>query len=171
MHAEISPEEFKRYAGRTLAPSPWVRIGQDRVDKFADCTDDAQFIHVDPQRARDESPFGGTIAHGFLSLSLLSAHAPPDFPVVEGVAFALNYGLDRVRFLSPVPSDANVRIHTRILEVTEKDPGRLLFRQEKRMEIEGQERPAFIAEHLGMFVLRDVDTQPSRATNLGGRSA
>jgi acyl dehydratase len=150
---EVSASEFLAYAGRTLTPSDWVVIDQARIDKFADCTDDPQFIHVDPDRAKRESPFGGTIAHGFLSLALLSEHGPPDFPIVRGTAFALNYGLDKVRFLAPVPSGARVRIHTRVLSVTEKEPGRLLFKTEKVMEIEGGDRPAYVAEHLGMLVL------------------
>ena len=153
MRPEVSPEEFLAYAGRTLAPSAWVTIEQPRIDQFADCTDDPQFIHVDPERARLETPFGGTIAHGFLCLSLLSAHGPTDFPIVRGVAFALNYGLDRVRFISPVKTGSRVRILSRFASVEEKGPGRLLFRQEKTMEIEGEQKPAFVAEHLGMFIL------------------
>lgn len=154
MRPEISAEEFKAYAGRQLSPSDWVVIDQARINQFAECTDDPQFIHTDPERARQESPFGGTIAHGFLSLSLLSEHGPPDFPAIRDVAFALNYGLDKVRFLSPVPSGSRVRIHTRVLSVEEKAPGRLLMKQEKTMEIEGQDKPAYVAEHLGMLVLR-----------------
>jgi acyl dehydratase len=156
MGPEISADEFRAYAGRTLAPSPWVVIEQSRIDHFADCTDDPQFIHVDPERARRETPFGGTIAHGFLCLSLLSAHGPPDFPVVRGVAFALNYGLDRVRFITPVRTGSRVRILSKFLSVEEKDPGRLLFKQEKIMEIEGEPKPAYVAEHLGMFILEGV---------------
>ncbi|HEY8572649.1 MaoC family dehydratase [Phenylobacterium sp.] len=155
MRKEISAEEFKGYAGRQLSPSDWITVGQERINQFAACTDDPQFIHVDPERAKRESPFGGTIAHGFLSLSLLSEHGPPDFPIVRDVAFALNYGLDRVRFLTPVPSGSRVRIHTKILSVEEKGPGRLLMKQEKTMEIEGHNKPAYVAEHLGMLVLRD----------------
>jgi len=153
MQPEISAQDFKAYAGRTLTPSPWVIIEQPRIDQFARCTDDPQFIHVDPERARRETPFGGTIAHGFLCLSLLSSLGPPDFPIVRNVVFALNYGLDRVRFLTPVKTGSRVRILSRFLSIEEKEPGRLLFKQEKTMEIEGEAKPAYVAEHLGMFVL------------------
>lgn len=154
MREQITGAQFKAYAGRKLMPSPWVRIEQERINEFAHCTDDPQFIHTDPERAKRESPFGGTIAHGFLSLSLLSEHGPPDFPIITDVVFALNYGLDQVRFLTPVKTGSRVRIHTEIMSVTEKSPGRLLFKQKKTMEIEGEERPAFVAEHLGMFILK-----------------
>ncbi len=152
MTAPITLEEFKAYAGRQLAPSAWITIDQQRVDTFAACTDDHQFIHVDPQRALRETPFGGTIAHGFLTLALISAHQPGDVPKIRGLTFELNYGLDRVRFIAPVRVGARVRLHTRVLSVTQKGPGRVIFKMEKTMEIEGEDKPAYVAEQLGMFV-------------------
>jgi acyl dehydratase len=151
--ADISLEQFLAFEGRALEPSAWVTIGQERVEKFAACTDDHQFIHLDPERARRHTPFGGTIAHGFLLLSLTSAHQSPDFPRIRATRFVLNYGLDRVRFLSVVRVGARVRILTRIVSITEKEPGRMLVKSEKTMEIEGSEKPAFVAEQLAMLIV------------------
>jgi acyl dehydratase len=139
-------------AGRTLAPSDWIVVDQAQIDAFANCTGDAQFIHVDPARAVRETPFGGTVAHGFLLLSLIGGHPPADFPWPADMAVALNYGLDKVRFLRPVCVGARVRLHTKILEVREKDPGRWLLRQEKTLEVEGQSAPAMVAESLALLV-------------------
>lgn len=153
MADEITLEQFRSYEGRTLAPSSWVTIDQARVAQFAQCTDDHQFIHLDAARAKRETPFGGTIAHGFLTLSLISAHQPPDLPRVQGVTFVLNYGLDRARFLSPVRTGARVRILTKILSIADKQPGRVLVKTEKTMEIESEPKPAFVAEQLMMYVV------------------
>lgn len=141
-------------AGRALAPSDWIVIDQARVDAFAACTGDHQFIHVDPARAARETPFGGTVAHGFLLLSLVGGHPPADFPWPADMALALNYGLDKVRFLAPVRVGARVRLHTKILDVREKDPGRWLLRQEKTLEVESQPAPAMVAESLALLIAR-----------------
>jgi acyl dehydratase len=141
-------------AGRALAPSDWIVIDQARVDAFAACTGDHQLIHVDPARAARETPFGGTVAHGFLLLSLVGGHPPADFPWPADMALALNYGLDKVRFLAPVRVGARVRLHTKILDVREKDPGRWLLRQEKTLEVEGQPAPAMVAESLALLIAR-----------------
>jgi acyl dehydratase len=153
----ITLQQFKEYEGRELEPTEWISIEQDRVAKFADCTDDHQFIHLDPARARLETPFGGTIAHGFLLLSLISAHQPPDLPRIKGTVFVLNYGLDRVRFLSVVRTGARVRIRTRIASITEKEPGRVLVKSEKTMEVEDGAKPAYVAEQLFMYILEGAD--------------
>ncbi len=141
-------------AGRTLAPSAWIVVDQARIDAFAGCTDDHQFIHVDPARAARETPFGGTIAHGFLLLSLVGGHPPADFPWPSDLAVALNYGLDKVRFLAPVRAGARVRLLTRILDAHEKEPGRWLLRQEKTLELEGSPTPAMVATSLALLVGR-----------------
>lgn len=154
MTAQITLEEFKSYVGKQLAPTPWLTIDQERINKFADCTDDHQFIHVDPERVKRESPLGATIAHGFLTLSLMAGTRPPDFPHIKDVGFTLNYGLDRVRFLTPVKTGSRVRILSKITAIVEKSPGRLLCTQEKTMEIEGEAKPAYIAEALSLFVAR-----------------
>jgi len=138
--------------GTSLAPSAWITIAQSRIDAFAACTDDHQFIHVDPQRAARETPFGGSIAHGFLLLSLLAAYPPADLPWPADMQLALNYGLDRVRFLAPVRAGARVRILTRVLDAHQKDPGRWLLRQEKTVEIDGESTPALVAEALVLLI-------------------
>ena len=146
--------ELPSLAGREFAPSTWITIDQARIDAFAACTDDHQFIHTDPVRSRRESPYGTTIAHGFLSLSLLAAHRPADFPTLEDLGVTVNYGLDRLRFIAPVPAGARVRLLTRILTAQPKGDGRVLLKQEKTMQIEGSEKPAYVAEQLTLFVAR-----------------
>jgi acyl dehydratase len=150
--AQITLEEFKSWTGKQLAPTEWIVIDQQRINKFADCTDDHQFIHVDAERAKRESPAGTTIAHGFLSLSLLAGHTPRDFPIIADLGLTLNYGLDRVRFLTPVKVGKRVRLLSKITAIVEKSPGRLLCTQEKTMEIEGETKPAYVAETLSLFV-------------------
>ncbi len=152
MTNEVTLDELKAYEGKDLAPSGWIEISQDRIDKFADCTDDHQFIHVDPERMK-HSEYGSTIAHGFLSLSLLAGHGSVDWPQLKDTVLNLNYGLDRLRFLQPVKVNSRVRIHTKIISVREKSPSRVLIKAEKTMEIEGEDKPALVAETLGMTVL------------------
>jgi acyl dehydratase len=151
MSTEVTLDELKALEGVQLAASEWIEITQQRIDQFADCTDDRQYIHVDPEAMKD-SPLEGTIAHGFLSLSLLSAHGPSDWPKLENCVMALNYGLDRVRFINPVKVNSKVRFQTKIVSVTEKSPGHVLIKAEKTLEIDGEEKPAMIAETLGMLV-------------------
>jgi acyl dehydratase len=146
--------ELTSLVGHELAPSAWITIDQARIDAFAACTDDHQFIHTDPERSRRESPYGTTIAHGFLSLSLLAAHRPADFPTLDDLGLTINYGLDRLRFLAPVPAGSRVRLLTRVLDAQPKGPGRMLIKQEKTMQIEGSDKPAYVAEQLTMFVAR-----------------
>ena len=143
--------ELKEFAGRSLLPSEWMTIAQERIDQFADVTEDHQFIHVDEAAAR-ATPLGSTIAHGFLTLSLLSVLKPPDWPVLENAEMVFNYGLDKLRFLQPVKAGSRVRVHTKILAVREKSPGQYLIKSEKTMEIEGEEKPAFVAQMLVLVV-------------------
>ena len=152
MPVEISLDQLDEYEGRELSPSDWLVIDQDRINRFADSTDDHQYIHVDPERMKD-SEYGSTVSHGFLSLSLMAGHPPPDLPIVKERVLSLNYGLDKVRFLNPVKVDSRVRYHTKILSIREKSPGRILIKQQKTLEIEGEEKPALIAEVLAMVVL------------------
>ena len=149
----VSGNELKEYAGRSLLPSEWMTITQERIDRFADVTDDHQFIHVDEAAAK-ATPLGSTIAHGFLSLSLLTPLKPPDWPVLENTQMVFNYGLDKLRFLQPVKAGARVRVHTKILAVREKRPGEYLIKSEKSMEIEGEDKPAFVAQALALVVAR-----------------
>ena len=149
----INPSEIDSVIGTEVGVSDWVLIDQDRINKFADATMDHQFIHVDPEQATPV--FGSTIAHGFLSLSLV-AGIPFDQEiglVLEGTKMGLNYGLDKVRFLSPVPVDSEVRIRMKCIDISEKNPGQYLAKTEVTMEIKGVEQPAFVAETLSMFVL------------------
>ena len=149
----INQSEIDSVIGTEVGVSDWVLIDQDRINKFADATMDHQFIHVDPEQATPV--FGSTIAHGFLSLSLV-AGIPFDQEiglVLEGTKMGLNYGLDKVRFLSPVPVDSEVRIRMKCIDISEKNPGQYLAKTEVTMEIKGIEKPAFVAETLSMFVL------------------
>ena len=153
MRKVINPSERDSVIGTEVGVSDWVLIDQDRINKFADATMDHQFIHVDPEQATPV--FGSTIAHGFLSLSLV-AGIPFDQEiglVLEGTKMGLNYGLDKVRFLSPVPVDSEVRIRMKCIDISEKNPGQYLAKTEVTMEIKGIEKPAFVAETLSMFVL------------------
>ena len=149
----VSGEELQEYAGRSLLPSEWMTITQERINEFADVTDDHQFIHVDEEAAR-ATPLGSTIAHGFLTLSLLSPLRSPDWPVLENTEMVFNYGLDKLRFLQPVKAGARVRVHTKILAVKQKSPGQYLVKSEKTMEIEGEEKPAFVAQALVLVVAK-----------------
>ena len=149
----VKPEELDSYIGKSLKPSEWLVIDQERINKFADATMDQQFIHVDPEQATPV--FGSTIAHGFLSLSMV-AGIPFDQEigmVLDGTKMGLNYGLDKVRFLSPVPVDSEVRIRMKCIDVTEKNPGQYLVKTEVTMEIKGVDKPAFVAETLSMFIV------------------
>ena len=129
----------------------WVEITQERVDQFADATGDHQFIHVDPDKAK-LTPFGGTIAHGFLSLSLMPALTQmTDMPRPEGVKMGVNYGGNKTRFLAPVRSGKRVRGHFKLLELDEKRPGQWQQTVEYTLEIEGEDKPALIAEWISQF--------------------
>lgn len=143
---------LERLVGREFAPSEWILVDQARIDAFANCTGDRQFIHVDPERVKQTTPFPGTIAHGFLLLSLVAGHRQRDFPEVADLALVLNYGLDRVRFTSPVLAGSRVRFRGRVLAAEPRAAGRTLLRQEALLEVEGQDKPALVAELLAMYV-------------------
>ena len=147
-----SLDEIRGRVGEEVGVSSWLTIDQARIDAFADATEDKQFIHVDPVAAA-QTPFGGTIAHGFLSLSLLSRMAAEATLLPEGLKMAVNYGFDRVRFLAPVKSGKRVRGRFTLDSVEEKAPGRLLMRHKVTVEIEGEEKPALAADWLGLMVV------------------
>lgn len=138
--------------GTEIGVSDWITVSQAMIDLFADATLDHQFIHVDPERAR-LTPFGGTIAHGFLSLSLLSRMSYDALPQIEGAQMGLNYGINRLRFLAPVRSGQRVRSRFTLGDVIEKSPGQLLLTHNVEVEIEGGEKPALAAEWLTLVVL------------------
>lgn len=136
--------------GQELGVSAWLEVSQDMIDTFADATQDHQFIHVDPERARAESPFGGTIAHGFLTLSLLSRMAEDVDMALPGMQMGVNYGFDRVRLISPVKAGAKIRGRFVLEDLTEKAPGQWLLKLGTTVEIEGVDKPALTADWLGM---------------------
>lgn len=144
-------DEMNALVGKHLGTSDWVTVDQTMIDKFADATGDHQFIHVNPEMAK-MTPFGGTIAHGFLSLSLmpmLSAQA--DLPRPDGIKMGVNYGGNKTRFLAPVRSGKRVRGHFKLLEFAEKRPGQFQQTIEYTLEIEGEEKPALIAEWISQI--------------------
>jgi acyl dehydratase len=147
-----SLDEIRSRIGKEIGVSGWITVDQARIDAFADATEDRQFIHVDPAAAA-QTPFGGTIAHGFLSLSLLSRMAAEATLLPDGLQMAVNYGLDRVRFLAPVRAGKRVRGRFTLDSVEEKAPGQILMRHTVTVEIEGEAKPALTAQWLGlMFV-------------------
>jgi acyl dehydratase len=147
----IPKEQMINAKGEKFKPGPWVDISQDRINTFADCTEDHQFIHVD-QEAAKKTPFGGTIAHGFLTLSLLPKLVEGNGIVPEDIEMGLNYGFDKVRFLAPVASGKRVRAHFIVKNVDCKDAGRFLVTQSVTVEIEGEEIPALIADWITLFI-------------------
>lgn len=154
MAQTVTKDAYMAMQGKEMDPGSWFHIDQDRINQFADATGDHQFIHIDTAQAA-ETPFGTTIAHGFLSLSLLP-HLNAEISVKpEKVAMQINYGLNKVRFINPVKVGSEVRVHNKILSIEEKKPGQLLITTEVKMEIKGEERPAFIAETLTMTMLED----------------
>jgi acyl dehydratase len=150
MRGTITAGELPSRVGQELEPSSWLEISQERVDRFADATDDRQFIHVDPERAA-RTPFGGTIAHGFLTLSLLPRLTAEKAPAIEGMVMGLNYGADKLRFVQPVRVGSRIRARQQYLEATEKRPGQWLLRMLVTVEIEHEAKPALVAETLALF--------------------
>jgi len=140
------------FVGRSLGVTDWVVIEQKRIDQFAECTDDHQWIHVDVERAARESTFGSTVAHGYLTLALLARFTYEVGLVPADAAQAFNYGLDRVRFMTPVKAGARVRDRVTLLTAEEKGPGRVLVRAQHTIEIEGDDKPAMVADALAMLV-------------------
>ncbi|MGV7121897.1 MaoC family dehydratase [Sphingopyxis sp. 550A] len=151
--ASLPSEKMKELIGGRIGTSEWIRIDQAMIDKFADATGDHQFIHVDPERSKS-TPFGGTIAHGFLTLSLYpDMIEKSDCPRPEGVKMGVNYGCNKLRFLTPVRSGKRVRGHFKLLELEEKRPGQWQQTLEFSVEIEGEAKPALIAEWLSQYFL------------------
>ena len=147
----MTPEDLKAKVGETIGTSEWLLVDQEMIDKFADATGDHQFIHVNPAMAA-MTPFGGTIAHGFLTLSLIPVLTEKsDIERPEGLKMALNYGGNRVRFLQPVRSGKRVRAHFKLLEMVEKRPGQWQHTSEITLEIEGEDKPGYVAEWISMF--------------------
>ncbi len=148
----VNTAELPQLVGTELGASDWIEITQERVNEFADATNDHQFIHVDLEKAKS-SPFGGTIAHGFLTLSLLTFLLNESMVVPEDTAMTINYGSDKVRFLKPVAVGQRIRANQQLLEANEKKPGHWLMKINVTVEIEGEQTPALIAEILFMHII------------------
>ena len=143
----VPAAELKNYVGKDLGRSEWLTIDQNRINQFAECTGDHQFIHVDPEKAK-LTPFGSTIAHGFLSLSLVPMLMEKIMIMPQGLKMAVNYGLDSVRFIQPVKVNSKVRLVVTLIDANEKNPGQWLLKAKAVLEIEGSAKPAYIAEPL-----------------------
>ncbi|GLS24454.1 MaoC family dehydratase [Marinibactrum halimedae] len=148
---KVSRDVLFDHIGRSLESSEWFTVTQSQIDQFAECTLDHQFIHTDPDKAK-ETPFGSTIAHGFLSLSMLSHFAESFNLMLEETTMGVNYGFEKVRFIAPVKVNSRIRAHARLKNVVEKNPGQFLMTTEVEIEIEGCDKPALKAEWLGMQV-------------------
>lgn len=147
----ISLEVYQDMVGREVGVSSWHLVDQDRINLYADVIEDHQFIHVDPERAKKETPFGTTVAHGFLTMSLLSIMSYEVMPVIEGTTMGVNYGFDKLRFLSPVRSGSRVRGRFTLAEARLRKPKELQSRTNVIVEIEGEDRPALIADWIGLI--------------------
>ena len=146
----VPADKLVEYVGQEIGSSDWFEVDQDRIDMFADATLDHQFIHIDSEKATPL--FGSTIAHGFLSLSLVPHLTSQAVLAPENLKMVFNYGLDKVRFINPVNVGSKVRTHSKCVSIDDKGDGRYLMKTEVTMEIEGVEKPAYIAETLSMFV-------------------
>ena len=148
----VSPDDFEALVGTKLGVSDWITLDQERVNQFADCTEDHQFIHINEEAAA-KTPFGGTIAHGFLTLSMLVKLGESVSVHPGGMVMGVNYGMNKVRFLAPVRAGKRVRAHVELASVDRKDEKRFLTQQNITVEIEGEETPALYAEWLGMSIV------------------
>tara|TARA_Y100000814_G_C12160293_1_gene344165 strand:+ start:192 stop:656 length:465 start_codon:yes stop_codon:yes gene_type:complete len=154
MTNKVSVKDLKEFLGKEVGLTEWIEINQNQINKFADATGDFQYIHVDEDRAA-ETPFGSTIAHGFLTLSLLSKLSSMNGGMkLENSVMGINYGLDKVRFINPVKVDSKIRARFRLISAEEKKPKHYLLKHNVTVEIEGDEKPALIAEWLGMTVIQ-----------------
>lgn len=151
-HGSISLDALQSRIGREIGYSDWREVTQDRIDRFAEATDDHQFIHVDPDRAR-RSPFGGTIAHGFLSLSLLSALFDDAVGTIEGVSMSVNYGFNSVRMVSPVKAGSRIRGRFVLKDLVARKPGQWQLTLDVAVDIEHEDKPALVCEWLILVVV------------------
>lgn len=148
-------EDIEARTGEELGVSGWIKVTQGMIDQFAEVTGDHQFIHVDPRRARDETPFGGTIAHGYLTVSLLSKMGQDVIPRPGNAAFGINYGFDYLRFLQPVASGARIRGAFTLKSVDRSKPGQARMVYGVTVEIEGEEKPALVADWVTLQILEE----------------
>lgn len=153
----VSLDALRTAVGSETGVSPWRVVSQEMIDQFARATDDHQFIHVDPERAARESPFGGAIAHGFLSLSLLSTLTYETIPPLEGAGMSINYGFDKIRFAAPVKSGARIRARFFLADVNIRPSGWVQVAYDVTIEIENSKKPALTARWLTLTVLERKD--------------
>lgn len=147
----ITLDAYQAMVGKEIGVSSWHLLDQPRIDTYADVIEDHQFIHVDPERAKKETAFGTTIAHGFLTMSLLSIMSYEVMPVIAGTTMGINYGFDKLRFISPVRSGKRVRGRFMLAEAKLRKAGELQSRTSVTVEIEGEDKPALVAEWLGLI--------------------
>lgn len=147
----ITLEAYQAMVGKEIGVSSWHMIDQPRIDTYADVTDDHQFIHVDPERAKTETAFGTTIAHGFLTMSMMSVMSYEVMPAIAGTTMGVNYGFDKLRFISPVRAGKRVRGRFVLAEAKLRKAGELQSRTNVTVEIEGEDKPALVAEWLGLI--------------------
>ncbi|NCF50288.1 MaoC family dehydratase [Gammaproteobacteria bacterium] len=152
MVTTVSRADIDKYIGYEAEPTEWHTIKQEQINQFADCTLDHQYIHVDPERAK-QTPFGTTIAHGFLSLSMLSYFATQYSIVIEGITMAINSGFDKVRFLAPVKVGSRIRAVAKVADIAETKPGQFRIQTDVTVEIEGEDTPALVAEWIGVQIV------------------
>ena len=145
--------ELTKLIGRELGISSWIILDQDRIDRFAKLTEDEQFIHVDPERAVNETTFGGTIAHGFLTLSMLVKMASDAQPKIEGVNVLINYGFDKIRFIAPVRAGAKIRSRFVLNEITYRNENQILTKWDITVEIKDSDKPAIKANWLNLLII------------------
>jgi acyl dehydratase len=153
----LSLDELRAALGTEIGLSAWRTVSQDMINRFADATDDHQFIHVNPVRAAAETHFGGTIAHGFLTVSLLSTLAYEALPMIEGATMGINYGFDKLRFMSPVKAGVRVRARFKLADLDIRPSGRVMNTYEVALEVEGLIKPAFTATWLTMAMVPPVE--------------
>ena len=150
---EIPLSELHDWIGREVGTSEWCLIDQARIDAFAQCTEDFQFIHLDPEAARSQAGFAGTIAHGFLVLSMLSSLAYQAGLKLKGARVSINYGFDKIRFVNPVLSGSAIRARFVLAEVVERQPGQWLLAYDVRVEVKDSDKPALVARWLTLLVV------------------
>jgi len=152
MALTLSPDQLPEYIGKEVGVSEWLTVDQERINQFAEATGDHQYIHVDPERAA-ATPFGTTIAHGFLTMSLMVLMGYEGSTKLENTVMGINYGFDKLRFINPVKVNSKIRGRFKLLSAEEKKPNHYLLKHEVTVEIEGNDKPALIAEWLGMTVV------------------
>ena len=150
--AEFTLSQIAQYVGKELGVSSWVTVDQSRIDRFAECSGDRQWIHIDVERAKRESPYRAPIAHGYLTLALIAPLQMEIGAVPTDAVAAFNYGLDKVRFLAPVKAGARVRLRVTLAGVEPKDGGQVIMKTQNTLEVEGSEKPALIAETLALLI-------------------